>query len=166
MTILDLGCGTSKTRGAIGIDIIPITGVDAVVDLRRYPYPFPSNTFSEIYILDVIEHLPDTIRVMEELYRIALPEALIYVRVVNWNHRYSAMDPTHLGLFTENSFDFFGKRKGRSYYTHARFAVEKVEYIYDARARRWLRSERLMKSASNYLCNVLQGLIFTLRAIK
>jgi len=63
--ILDVGCGTAKVKGAIGLDIAPLPGVDVVHDLNKFPWPFENGTFDEIYMLDVIEHLDDTIGVME-----------------------------------------------------------------------------------------------------
>ena len=164
--ILDLGCGTSKVNGAIGVDRVALDGVDAVVDLAHTPYPFQPETFDEIYLNDIIEHLPDIIKVMEEIYRIIKPNGLVHIRVVNWNHRYASMDPTHLHYFTENSFDFFGKRKGRSYYTDIRFDVLDIEYIFDLKIKRIVRSKWILKFLSNYLCNILQGIKFTLGAVK
>lgn len=164
--ILDLGCGIAKVEGAIGVDSIPLEGVDVIADLREFPYPFRDSYFDEIYLLDVIEHIPDTIKVMEEVYRVAKPEARIFIRVVNWNSHYTAMDPTHVKAFTENSFDFFGKRKGRSYYTFARFDVVKVDYQYNFTAAKYLKSQRLMKFLSFYLSNILEGLNFELKAVK
>lgn len=166
MRSLDVGCGTAKVEGAIGIDIVPLPEVDVIVDAQSLPYPFASSSFDVIHMLDLIEHLPDTIGVMEEVHRIARPGALVYIRVVNWNHRYAAMDPTHVRFFTENSFDFFGKRAGRSYYTKARFDVEDIRYIFDRKAQRWIRSRCILKVLSNYLCNILQGLDFKLRVVK
>jgi SAM-dependent methyltransferase len=166
MRILDIGCGTSKTEGAIGIDIVPLPAIDVLADAGRPPYPFADNSFGAVYMLDVIEHLPDTIGVMEEIFRIARPGAHVYIRVVNWNHRYAAMDPTHVRFFTENSFDFFGERVNRSYYTHARFGVERIDYIFDAKVRRWIRSTHVLRLLGNYLCNILQGLKFELRVLK
>lgn len=166
MRILDLGCGTAKEKGTIGADIVPLPDVDVIANLAEYPYPFADNSFDDIYLNDVIEHLPDTIATMEEIYRIARPDARVFIRVVNWNSHYTAMDPTHVKAFTENSFDFFGKRVGRSYYSHARFDVVRVDYQYSARAKKHFRSERLMKFLSFYLCNVLEGLNFELRVVK
>jgi SAM-dependent methyltransferase len=166
MRVLDLGCGTSKVKNAIGVDIVPLSGVDVVADASSLPYPFADCAFDEIHMMDIIEHLPDTVAVMEEIYRIASPNARVFVRVVNWNHRYAAMDPTHVRQFTEGSFDFFGKRVGRSYYTRARFDVVQVKYIFDKKVQRWLRSRRIMKFLSDYLCNILQGLEFELRVVK
>lgn len=166
MQILDLGCGTAKVKGAVGIDKISLPGIDLLGDIARFPYPFANNTFDCVYLNDVIEHIPDTIGAMEEVYRISKPDAKIYIRVVNWNHRYASMDPTHVKFFTENSFDFFGKREGRSYYTQARFDIVSVTYGFDQRAQRWIRNKKILKFLSDYLCNILQGLYFELRTVK
>lgn len=166
MKILDLGCGDRKTKGAIGADCVALPGVDVVMNLNVFPYPFEDDSFDTIYLNDVIEHLPDTIRVMEEIHRIGRPGARVHIRVVNWNSHYTAMDPTHVKAFTENSFDFFGKHP-RSYYTTARFEVVKVGYIWDCKATRVMRGDvRLLKFLSRYLCNILQGLKFELRVQK
>ena len=166
MRILDLGCGATKEKGAVGIDIIPLDGVDIIANLTEFPYPLANNSFDAVYLNDVIEHLPNTIATMEEIYRVARPDARVYIRVINWNSHYTAMDPTHVSAFTENSFDFFGARAGRSYYTHARFDVVRVGYQYNALAKRFLRSQRLMYFLSFYLCNILEGLNFELRVVK
>lgn len=163
---VDLGCGGTKEEGSIGVDIVPLEGVDVIASLAERPYPFADNSFDTIHLKNMIEHLPDTIGTMEEIHRIARPDSRVVITVVNWNSHYAAMDPQHARLFTENSFDFFGKRVGRSYYTKARFEVARVDFFYDALAQRFLRSKRLLRFLSFYLCNILQGLHFELRAVK
>ena len=165
MRILDLGCGDVKVKGAIGLDRVLLPGVDAVADLADPRFPFADNVFDEIYLNDVIEHLPDTIATMEALYRLAKPGSKVIIRVVNWNCHYTAMDPTHLKAFTENSFDFFGKHP-RSYYTHARFDVVKCDLQFNYATARKLRSRKLLKFLSTYLCNILEGLNFELKTVK
>jgi len=65
MNILDVGCGTAKINGAIGIDRAKLPGVDIVHDLNDLPWPFENDSFDEVYMNDIIEHLDDTIKVME-----------------------------------------------------------------------------------------------------
>jgi hypothetical protein len=36
---LDLGCGTKKREGFVGVDSMTLPGVDVVVDLRITPWP-------------------------------------------------------------------------------------------------------------------------------
>ena len=164
--ILDLGCGTTKVPGAIGLDVIPLVGVDVVGDLAERPYAFADSSFDAVYLNDVIEHIPNTIKTMEEVYRVLKPNGRAFIRVVNWNSIYTAMDPTHLAAFTENSFDFFGKRIGRSYYSTARFDVIRVKRGYNLIAQRFCPNERLLYFFSHFLSNVLEDLHFELRAVK
>ena len=64
---LHLGCGTVIKQGWINHDLVPLPGVDVVHDLRVFPWPFENGKFDEVYMKDVLEHLPDTLRTMEEL---------------------------------------------------------------------------------------------------
>jgi len=164
--ILDVGCGPNKVKDAFGIDIVRMEGVDAIVDLFHLPLPFADDTFDEIYFNDVIEHLPNTIKIMEEIHRIARKDARVFIRVVNWNSSYTAADPTHIRAFTEISFDFYGDRPGRNYYTKARFEVISVKFQYSRNVQKVIRSTRIMRFMSHFLCNVLEGLNFELRVVK
>ncbi|MFA6908605.1 MAG: methyltransferase domain-containing protein [Patescibacteria group bacterium] len=166
MIAADLGCGVNKTRDTIGIDRFPLDGVDVVVDLQKFPYPFADNSFDAFYLNDIIEHLPDTVAVMEELYRLCKPDAHLYIRVINWNSKYNAEDPTHVKMFTEHTFDFFGTYALRSYYSKARFKVLSCEYQFNASVEKWLKSRRLMKFLGTYLNNISEGLHFDLQCVK
>ena len=86
----------------------------------------------EKFIKDVLEHLPNTVRTMEEIYRITRPGAKIYISVPYWNSWEAITDPTHKSNFNEFTFEFFDptcKRcQDRSYYTHARFIIKKIGF--------------------------------------
>ncbi len=105
--ILDLGCGNQKMEGAIGIDINPNTNADIIHDLNIFPYPFEESTFDEIYVDNVIEHLDNVVKVMEELHRISKPDGIIVIKVPYFRSRYAYIDPTHKHHFTVNSFSYF-----------------------------------------------------------
>jgi len=160
--ILDVGCGDAKVKGAVGIDFIKLPGVDIVHNLNKYPWPFKNEEFDEIYMLNVIEHLPDTISVMEEAHRILKKGGKLYIEVVYWNSRYAVTDPQHVKFFSELTWDFFtGKRKG--YYTKAIYKLEKFEFIYDKRSSIiFLSIKPLMRLAAYFLCNIIQGMKVTL----
>lgn len=165
--ILDLGCGWAKQHGAIGVDRAPLQTVDVVANLDSFPLPFKEGLFDEIYLNDVIEHIPDTIKFMEEIYRISAPHAKVYIRVINWSSEYNAMDPTHVKLFHEKTFNFFGEYKDRLHYSSARFKVQEVRKGYSARSKKLFRNNiRLLEFASYYLNNVLEDLNFVLIAEK
>lgn len=54
--ILDLGCGMRKRPCAIGLDIKPLSNADLIHDLSCFPYPFPDNSFGEVYVYNVLEN--------------------------------------------------------------------------------------------------------------
>lgn len=127
---LHLGCGTVIKKGWVNHDIMQLPGVDVVHDLGAFPWPFEDRQFDEVYMKDVLEHLPEIIKTMEELYRITKPGAKIYITVPYWNSVIAYADPTHVKFFTEFSFDFFDPTKDackeRPYYSNARFYIKKL----------------------------------------
>jgi SAM-dependent methyltransferase len=129
--VLDLGCGKRKVPGAVGIDSIALPGVDLVHDLTRFPYPLPSNCADEIHMNHILEHLPNTIAVLTELWRLSKPGGEVHIRVPHYSGMYAWKDPTHVRCFTSESFGYFGENAW-SYYTHARFKVRSARLKYFA----------------------------------
>ena len=121
-----MGCGRDIRPGFVNADSKPLAGVDVVCDFSRFPWPFIDNVFDEVVAIHVIEHLPNTLRVMEELHRITAPGARTAIEVPHYKHSSAYKDPTHVRFFTEESFDYFGKDE-HSYYTTARFHVASVK---------------------------------------
>jgi predicted SAM-dependent methyltransferase len=81
MIKLDLGCGASKKEGYIGVDSLKLPGVDIVHDLTFFPYPFSDNEIDEIIMDNVLEHLPQPLKVVEEIYRICKNNAQVTIAV-------------------------------------------------------------------------------------
>lgn len=162
--ILDVGCGDAKVKGAIGMDIARLPGVDVVHDLNKFPWPFKDGSFDKIYLNNLIEHLPDTIKVMEEVHRILKKGGILHIEVVYWNHRHSVSDPQHVKFFNEHSWEFFiGKRK--TYYTKAQFSeMSMFKWQYDPRYK-WvfLGIKPLLHVAGIFLCNIRAGMIVELK---
>ena len=52
---------------------------DIAWDLDDFPYPLETSSFSKIECIDVIEHLEDIPRVMEEFYRVLEPGGLLQI---------------------------------------------------------------------------------------
>ena len=105
--ILDLGCGNNKKINSFGIDFRDYQNVDLVHDLNQFPYPIEDDKFDIVYIDNVIEHLDDVIKVMEEVHRISKKGASISIYVPYFRSRWASIDPTHTHTFTINSFDYF-----------------------------------------------------------
>lgn len=129
MKILDVGCGNKKYPGSIGIDINPRSDADVIHDLNSIPYPFADSIFDKIIADNIIEHLDNVIKVMEELARISKVGATIKVIVPYFRSKWAYIDPTHRHYFTVDSFAYFDPEHiiSKSYkYTSIRYKVEKV----------------------------------------
>ncbi|MDD1644904.1 MAG: class I SAM-dependent methyltransferase [Methanomicrobiales archaeon] len=105
--VLDVGCGNRKKPGAIGIDFNPDTQADVIHDLNKFPYPFDTSFFDIIIADNVIEHLDDVVKVVEELHRISKPHGQLIITVPYFRSKWAFIDPTHKHFFTSESFSYF-----------------------------------------------------------
>ena len=103
---VDLGCGTHKEEGFIGVDVIAGDQVDVIADLNG-DFPFPDNSIDFIKAHDFIEHLPDRIHTMNEIWRICKPDAIIDISVPSTDGRGAFQDPTHVSFWNLNSFMYY-----------------------------------------------------------
>ena len=106
---LNMGCGKDIKKGFVNIDSVKLPGVDKVVDLNKFPYPFESNSFDTILCYNVLEHLGDLTRVMKECYRILKPKGTLLIKVPHFTYSGAFTDPTHKHFFSFNTFDYFVK---------------------------------------------------------
>lgn len=130
---LNLGAGNDIRAGFVNHDIAELPGINVVHNLNIYPWPWNDAEFDEIVANDLLEHLDDFMKSMEELFRILKPGGIVKVKVPYWNSVTCHADPTHKRGFHEMRFHFFDPDsplcKERAYYTHARFHVEKEAFI-------------------------------------
>jgi predicted SAM-dependent methyltransferase len=71
---IDLGCGTRKREGYVGVDILPFEGVDIVANLNDR-WPWEDGTVAEAAASHVVEHLTTEQRChfANELHRVLVP---------------------------------------------------------------------------------------------
>jgi SAM-dependent methyltransferase len=105
--ILDVGCGTNKLEGAIGLDNNPRTGADVIHDLGDIPYPFPDNEFDLVVSNHVAEHVPDVMAFVTELHRITRDGGRIRLFTPHYTNPDWANDPTHRNHFNSYTFNVF-----------------------------------------------------------
>ena len=77
---LDVGCGRDKIPGSTGIDIAVASEADIRHDLGIFPYPVESDAYDAIFCRNVIEHVPNVVKLMEEIHRAGRPGALRHLR--------------------------------------------------------------------------------------
>ena len=124
---LNLGCGTDAKKGYVNLDKEKLNGVDVVHNLDKYPWPFPNDYFEEVYGQDVIEHVKDLFKAMDEIRRISKNGAVVRLIVPYW-HSSAAFYPNHNYFFNIDSMKAFTERN-RSYDNHYGFKIEKIKLI-------------------------------------
>ena len=173
---LHIGCGHIIKPGWLNQDIKSLPGVDIVFDLRKFPWPFRTMTFDYIYANNVLEHLPDFLHTMEEIYRITRPSGKIFLGVPFWNSYEAWGDPTHVRAFSEEQFEFFDPSRfrgiERSYYSKAKFGIRNIDYYINPLKPAFLSQsthrfgkiihdpflKKLIRFFSIYFCNIIHGL--------
>jgi SAM-dependent methyltransferase len=106
MNMLDLGCGKRKVQGAVGLDRNPHSQADVIHDLDVFPYPFEDNQFDRIFSFDVLEHVSDVIRTLEEIHRLGRNGGRVFLRVPHFSSTLAFGDPTHKHFFNTQSLDY------------------------------------------------------------
>ncbi len=107
MRALDVGCGTRKIKGAIGIDLRKVKGVDVIADATMLP--FKNDCFDKIILSHIVEHIPDIICFMREIWRVSKNKATIHIWTPHFTSMNSFTDLTHVRHLTSQSFDYFDK---------------------------------------------------------
>ena len=130
MRILNLGSGKRFIPDAVTVDWRPETSPDVVHDLNRFPWPLEDNTYDAVYCMDVIEHLEDIVKTMEEIHRVSKAGANVHITTPHFSCANSYTDPTHrhhLGIF---SFDYFTGENQLDFYTKARFKKVRADLMF------------------------------------
>jgi hypothetical protein len=107
--------------------------IETVHDLREYPWPWADDTFDEIVAFDIIEHMQDGMRFIEELWRIAMPDANVIVHTA-WagpsaDARYVWRDPTHVRPYHEESFLYFDAVNGKQWFGNYGKFYSRVRFL-------------------------------------
>ncbi len=130
---VNLGAGADILAGYVNHDLFGLPGIDVIHNLNQYPWPWADGSVDEIKMYDVLEHLDDFMKAMEELFRILAPGGRCLISVPYWNSWCAHADPTHKRGFHEITFRFFDPEfvycKERPYYTQARFKVVEEKFI-------------------------------------
>jgi SAM-dependent methyltransferase len=128
--VLNLGSGRQKMAGAVNLDVSDQVEADVVHDLARLPWPLPSDRFREVHAQDVIEHLRDTVRVMEEISRVCRNGAVVHITVPHFSSANAYTDPTHCQFFSYFSFDYFNADHALGFYSTARFKRKRAQIVF------------------------------------
>jgi SAM-dependent methyltransferase len=168
---INLGAGSDIKEGFINHDIVNLPGIDVVHDLNIYPWPWVTDSANTILAIDVIEHLDEFIKTIEELHRVLRVGGRVFIRVPYWNSWSRHADPTHKRGFHELTFQFFNPEsplcKERYYYSSARFNIVKESFVIMPfspyfsipKLERLIVKNKHLKIIISLLANFLSGII-------
>jgi len=129
---LNLACGKHKIPGWYNVDIAESVDPDLVIDLLKFPWPFPE--VEEIFCSHFVEHIGDElIPFMDEAYRVLKPGGLFRIRCPYYTSIRAVQDPTHKRFISEAMFQYFSlegrKALGVDHYPiKANFDIEEMRF--------------------------------------
>lgn len=175
---LNLGCGRSPLPGWFNVDQVALPGVDLVQDLNNmdrnsmwgmmgWDAKLAENSVEQFLLSHTIEHITNTLPLMQELHRIAKPDALCTIRVPYGSSDDADEDPTHVRRYFLQSWGYFSQ----PYYWRADYGyrgdwlTETIELVVPASRFNGLTVDAAMNVVRAER-NVVREMIATLRAIK
>ncbi|MEM3373326.1 MAG: class I SAM-dependent methyltransferase [Candidatus Anstonellales archaeon] len=132
MRILNAGCGSDLSYGTDFVDLYPSSEKVIKVDLDNDRFPYPDETFDEVYSKCVFEHLTNPANFMKESYRVLKKGGRLVIitdnaTFIGWwitSHKYEqrhGQEDMHFALFTHYHLENWAKKFS--------FKVKKVEYV-------------------------------------
>lgn len=127
---IDMGCGKDSLDGYLHLDRrFHSPHIDLAWDLNLVPYPFNDNTFSEVRMYDVFEHLDKPLEILNEVHRILIAGGIFDLRVPTEQDTDLWTDITHKRPFTHRSFDHF--IRGTTFNTNYGYYSERLWELAD-----------------------------------
>jgi hypothetical protein len=109
-----MGCGYNKIDGFINVDKFDTATPEVVADLEVFPWPFETNSVSEVMFNHALEHMGETtdvfLGIIKELYRVCKPNAVVHINVPHPRHDNFINDPTHVRIITPDVLSLFSKK--------------------------------------------------------
>ena len=121
---LNLGCGFRKIEGFINIDNRGCCSPDCQIDLTDFPWPYVNDSIEYIRAFDILEHLPDKYKTVNEIYRILKPGGILEFFIPSTDGRGAFQDPFHVSFWNINSWIYYTDKGHRDLYnTKANFEI-------------------------------------------
>lgn len=167
---LNVGCGRNIQQGWVNLDFAPLPGVDIVADLEKcatQPIPLEDSSVEEFLLSHVLEHITASLSLMQELWRIAKPNAKMIIRVPHGASDDAWEDPTHVRAYFGTSFGYFSQ----PYYWRADYGYrgdwqpEQISYVIDKVHAEGRNADDIMKLINSQR-NIVKELIAEMRCVK
>lgn len=162
-----LGGGNEKREGFTNIDILKLPNVDIVADISK-GIPLPDNSVDEIIAHYILSCLPNTVFIMEEMYRVCKNGARVEIKVPYLKSTAAFKDPTHVSFFTDRTFEYFDRSyiesgKLPEYNLKSNFKTVSLTYNYYTRGTRLIPFVGLLR---RFFWDIVKSLVVELRVVK
>ncbi len=173
---VDLGCGTRKRPGCIGVDNVKLDGIDIICNIEE-GLPFDDETISGVFSNFFFEHISNTIFLFKEIYRVCKNGAIVEFRVPYYQSVTQYKDPTHKAIIVPEMLRYFTDDKwyGSDYKINTNFKILGVKYDYlppfhlfasNKVFFLWPITYPLLLFARRFLWNVVHSISIKLQVIK
>jgi len=125
MKVLNLGCGNQYMKGAVNVDYYYHANVKW--DLSKVSWPFKTSSFDEVHAHHIIEHLPDTLQTMKEIWRVTKPGGKVFITTPHCSSMGALSHVTHYRAFASTTFNCFLEEPSIiEHYGKERFKVKRT----------------------------------------
>jgi SAM-dependent methyltransferase len=104
---LDLGCGTKRRPGFIGLDRYDKGGAHVIADLDGAHLPFADDSFDLVLAFHSMEHVRDLMATMREVWRVGRPGAQVCIVAPYYTMGLNLANPYHKQVFNEHTPRFW-----------------------------------------------------------
>lgn len=133
--LLDLCSGPEPPEPFLGIDLRGCAHLS--FDLSKTPWPVAERSVGVIRAFDALEHLPNPVETMMEVYRVLLPGGWLLSQTPSTTGPQGEagsgafQDPTHVSFWNENSFWYWTQKSKAAFIGHsARFQAVRLFTTY------------------------------------
>ena len=109
------------------MDIREQPGVDVVADFNL-PLPFLDDSVEEVYSSHCFEHVSNVYRLLQEICRICVPDALVIIKVPHFGQE-MAMCPGHVHVISEQMIQHFDEFPSQWWNGKKRLKLMKKQYV-------------------------------------
>ncbi|VVB82957.1 Methyltransferase domain protein [uncultured archaeon] len=128
MNKLNFGCGEDIKEGFDNIDVQINPKIQKSFNFDKFPYPIKENSYDYIWSRSVLEHLEEPDKVLNELWRICKPNAVIEMIVPYYNNKSAVSDMQHKHFFSDTTFKVFVDETCRIN-KEKKFKIKKLELV-------------------------------------
>lgn len=103
---INLGCGSKRIDGFVGVDIGP--GADVTMDVASFLQALPDGCVAEIYSRHFLEHVEPgaLLPLLRQMDRVLKPGGTLKLIVPHFSNPYFYSDPTHRQPFGMHTFSY------------------------------------------------------------